>query len=162
MFLLGLLFVAFIATAQTNAQDTVKLSVGFSNTEYYDIFSTEYEQGISAQLDAKIFAKNNFRLGGAFQYNRTKFNGPILDTYQFGPQLSYKFFKGTVEPFGRALFGFQTNYNRDRKFIRTYGAGVDVNLGHIFVTPIIIDNTKSEGFLSKGSNQFTARIGVRF
>lgn len=156
VFLVLILFSVF-----TKAQDTVKLSVGFSNTEYYDRFSTEYEQGISAQLDAKIFSKSNFRLGGVFQYNRAKFD-TSLDTYQFGPQLSYKFFKGTVEPFGRALFGLQTTYNQDRRFIRTYGVGVDVNLGHIFFTPIIVDNSKTEGIFSKGTNQFAARVGVRF
>src|SRR5262249_13905548 len=86
-----------------NSPDKIKLSVAFSNSEYSDLFSTEYAQGLTAELDARMFKRNGFRLGGVFQWNRANPGEAVpLDTYSFGPQLSYDLFKGTVSPFGRA------------------------------------------------------------
>src|SRR5262249_35007974 len=128
------------------APDAVKLSVGFTNSEYSNLVQTEYTQGLSAELDARMFKRAGVRLGGVFQYNRANLGDQVaLDTYSFGPQLSVDLVKGYVSPFGRALFGLQTTYNADRTFARTYGLGVDVNIGHVFITPILLDWQKTEG-----------------
>lgn len=160
----ALLF-ASSAVAQDKSPDKVKLSVGFTNTEYSfeSLFSTEYKQGLSAELDARIFKKSGVRLGGVFQFNRNAIGDDLpLDTYSFGPQLSVDLFKGVVSPFGRALFGIQTAYNSDRQFTRTYGVGVDVNLGHVFIRPAVIDWIRTEGFNSPSTQRFGAGVGVRF
>lgn len=161
------LFVMFISTAfvQGQSPDKVKLSVGFTNTEYSfeSLFKTEYEQGLTAELDARIFRKSPFRLGGVFQYNRDALGADLpIDTYSFGPQLSVDFFKGYVSPFGRALFGFQTTYQNDRVFTRTYGVGVDVNLGHVFIRPVVLDFIRTEGFASPATQRYGASVGVKF
>jgi hypothetical protein len=160
---------AFVALAlftgikgQDKPKDTVKGYVGFTSTEYSfeSLFSTEYRQGLTAELDAKVAGNSKVRLGGVFQFNRASFEEPAIDTYSFGPRLSYKI--GFVEPFGHALFGFQTTYNRDRTFTRTYGAGVDLNFGHVFIRPAVIDFVRTEGFASPATQRFGAGIGVRF
>ncbi|HKQ91339.1 MAG TPA: outer membrane beta-barrel protein [Blastocatellia bacterium] len=161
------LLLAFVAgpSAQEAAPDKVKLSAGFTNTEYSfeSLFSTEYEQGLTAELDARIFKKSGIRLGGVFQYNRNAVGADLpIDTYSFGPQLSVDLFKGVVSPFGRALFGFQTTYNSDRVFTRAYGVGVDVNLGHVFIRPVVVDWIRTEGFGSPATQRFGAGVGVRF
>lgn len=161
------LLALFAATtaAQDKSPDKVKLSVGFTNTEYSfeSLFSTKYEQGLTGELDARIFKKGAFRLGGVFQYNRNAVGGDLpTDTYSFGPQLSVDLAKGFVSPFGRAFFGFQTTYNHDRVFTRTYGAGVDINLGHVFIRPVVVDWIRTEGFASPATQRFGAGVGVRF
>jgi hypothetical protein len=156
---------ATIGVAQDKSPDKVKLSVGFTNTEYSfeSLFSTEYAQGLSAELDARLFKKGPARLGGVFQFNRANISSDLpLDTYSFGPQLSVDLFKGVVSPFGRALFGLQTTYNSDRVFTRAYGVGVDVNLGHVFIRPAVIDWIRTEGFNSPSTQRFGAGVGVRF
>lgn len=156
---------AGVALGQEKSPDKAKLSVGFTNTEYSfeSLFLTEYEQGLTAELDARIFKKSGVRLGGVFQYNRNAVGGDLpIDTYSFGPQLSVDLFKGYVSPFGRALFGFQTTYSNDRVFTRTYGVGVDVNLGHVFIRPAVVDWIRTEGFASPATQRFGAGVGVRF
>jgi hypothetical protein len=161
-----LLLAASFTSAQDKAQpDKLKLSVGFTNTEYSfeSLFSTEYQQGLTAELDARMFKKSAFRLGGVFQYNRSAIGADIpLDTYSFGPQLSVDLAKGFVSPFGHALFGFRTSYSGDRVFTRTYGAGVDINLGHVFIRPVVVDWIRTEGLLSPATQRFGAGVGVRF
>jgi hypothetical protein len=159
-----LLLVAATAFAQDkagqSAPDRIKLGVGFSNSEYANLLSTEYQQGLTAELDARIFRRDRFRLGGVFQYNRANLSADTpVDTYSFGPRLSVKF--GPIEPFGQALFGLTTTYNDDRAFTRTYGLGADINLGHIYLRPFALDFLKFES--APGAVQrYGAGVGVRF
>lgn len=146
------------------AQDKVKIGVNFVNSEYVlnPIEAVEYLQGVSAELNARIAAQENgkgFRLGGVFYYKRDNFSAPT-DTYAFGPRLSYRL--SVFEPFGHALFGLNTTYNADRTFTRIYGAGLDVNLGHVYVRPIEVNYQRTEGFLSPAVQTFSAGLGVRF
>lgn len=157
-----ILFFAVISLAQDKAKDAVKLSIGFTNSEYSfeSLFSTEYKQGITAEADVKMAGNSKVRLGGVFQFNRASFSDSPLDTYSFGPRFSYKL--GFIEPFAHALFGAQTSYNSDRVFSRTYGVGVDLNFGHVFVRPAVVDWVRTEGFNSPATQRFGAAVGVRF
>lgn len=157
---LSLLFCA-VAPAQDKSNDTVKLGVSAINSEYAlnPIEAVEYLQGVSADLDVKVFRKNRFRLGGVFNYTRNSFETPT-DNYAFGPQLSADF--GPVSPFAGVLLGFNTTYNNDKRFNRRYRAGVDVNLGNLYVRPFFAEWERTEGFLSPATQRFGAGIGVRF
>lgn len=146
------------------AQDKVKIGVNFVNSEYAlnPIEAVEYLQGISAELNARIAAQKEgkgVRLGGVFYYKRDNFDSPT-DTYAFGPRLSYRF--SIFEPFGHALFGLNTTYNSDRTFTRIYGAGLDVNLGHVYVRPVEVNWQRTEGFGSPATQTYSAGVGVRF
>lgn len=146
-----------ITSVAASAQDTVKVIVAFSNTE----FSVKDFQGIQAELDAKIYKGGKARIGGVFHYVRPCLDcGIDIDTYSFGPSLGYDLFGGKVAPFGRALFGLTTDYNGLRQFTRTYGAGVDVNLGHIVLRPFVIDRVRIEG--APNFERYGAGVGVRF
>src|SRR5262249_43490296 len=143
--------------------DKVKLSVAFSNSEYYDLFSTEYQQGLTAELDARVFKKSGFRLGGVFQFNRANLSASApLDTYSGGPQFSVDLARGFVSPFGRALFGYRTSYKGDRVFTRAFGLGVDLNLGDGCIPPISLVWNRTEGLLLPATQRYSAGIGVRF
>lgn len=175
------LFFAVIALAQDKPKDTFKLGVAFSNTEYYDLFSTEYNQGLIASAKFKVASYDKFALHGEFEYrsaNLISGNPPTLppiegpvptfaiggnprnDTYSFGLSFSRRF--GPIEPYAHALFGFNTTYNADRKFSRIYGFGADLNLGHVYIRPIQIDWQRTEGFNSPATQSFSAGVGVRF
>ena len=162
IFITFAILAAFVGS--TLAQDKVKFGVNFVNSEYAlnPVEAIEYLQGISAELNARIAAQKEskgFRLGGVFYWKRDNFDAPT-DTYAFGPRLSYRL--SVFEPFGHALFGFNTTYNSDRTFTRIYGAGLDVNLGHVYVRPIEVNWQRTEGFLSPATQTYSAGVGVRF
>lgn len=161
------------------AQDTVKVLVNFTNTEFYDIFNVNNEntQGLSASLDAKIYSKDKFRLSGVFQWKRANLiNGKVPsigleslnfsddpnDTYSFGPRLSYKLANNLIEPYAHALIGFNTTYRNDRKLSRIYGAGVFINLGHIVLNPFEYDSQFIGDFTKGKTSSYSAGVGVRF
>lgn len=157
-------FLTAILAVLTPAQDSVKAGVNFVNSEYVanPIQAVEYLQGISAELNAKIASQKEgkgFRMGGVFCYKRDNFTAPT-DTYAFGPRLSYRL--SIFEPFGHALFGFNTTYNTDRTFTRLYGAGLDINLGRVYVRPIEVNYQRQEGVFSPANQTFSAGLGVRF
>lgn len=161
--LFTLTFMVLLATVGV-AQDKIKIGVNFVNSEYAlnPIEAVEYAQGISAELNARIAGQKEgkgFRFGGVFYYKRDNFDSPT-DTYAFGPRLSYRF--SVFEPFGHALFGLNTTYNSDKTFTRIYGAGLDVNLGHIYVRPIEVNWQRTEGFASPATQTYSAGVGVRF
>lgn len=164
MKLLPKIAVLILLAVPAIAQDKVKIGVNFVNSEYVanPIEAVEYLQGVSAELNARIASQKEckgFRLGGVFYYKRDNFDTPT-DTYAFGPRLSYRI--SIFEPYGHALFGFNTTYNSDRVFTRLYGAGLDINLGNIYVRPIEINYQRQEGFLSPANQTFSAGLGVRF
>lgn len=155
---------SLLFTAAASAQDKIKLGVNFVNSEYSinPIEAVEYLQGISAELDARMASQKEgkgVRLGGVFYYKRDSFDSPT-DTYAFGPRLSYRL--SIFEPFGHALFGFNTTYNSDRAFTRIYGAGLNLNFGNVYVRPIEINYQRVEGFLSPSTQTYSAGVGVRF
>ena len=154
-----LLLFTVCAQAQESSKDNFKLSVSFANTDY----SLDNVQGIAGELDAKMFKHGNFRLGGVFRYDRSCMScDPKIDVYSGGPQLSYDVFKGRISLFGRALFGVTTTYNQDAKlFTRTYGAGADINLGHVFVRPFVLDYVRVEG-VPVTVERYGAGVGIRF
>jgi len=159
---LTLLALASPAWAQEKTPDAVKLSVSFTNSEYSNLFSTEYAQGLSAELDAKIARYDRFRIGGVFQWNRANISdSQPVDTYSAGPQVSVDFFKGHISPFGRALFGVTTSYQQDRAFSRIYEFGFDVNLGHLVLRPFGLGYQKIEG-VPGAAQRYSAGVGVRF
>lgn len=159
----AIVVLATIATVGV-CQDKIKVGVNFVNSEFTlnPIDAVEYLQGVSAELNAKITAQKEgkgFRLGGVFYYKRDNFDAPT-DTYAFGPRLSYRV--SVFEPYAHALFGFNTTYNSDRAFTRLYGAGLDLNLGLIYVKPIEVNYQRTEGFLSPATQTYSAGLGVRF
>lgn len=140
-----------------SAQDNVKISAAFVNSD----FSAGDTQGIQAELDAKIIKYERFRLGGVFQYVRPSFDRSVdLHVYSAGPQLSYDVFNGRISVFGRALFGV-TDHPQGYAFTKTFGAGADINLGHIFIRPIVLDFKRIEGF-PLTQNQVGVGGGFRF
>lgn len=159
--LLPIFFFAVLALAQDKKPDAIKLGVSVVNTEYVlnPVEAVEYLQGISVDLDARIFRKSRVRLGGVFNFTRNGFSNPI-DNYAFGPQFSVDF--GPVAPFAAVLLGFNTTYNGDKLFNRRYRAGVDVNLGHVYIRPFFAEWERTEGFLSPSTQRFGAGAGVRF
>ena len=170
LLLFVLLFILPQLAVQTFAQeapkqkapDAIKLGASFSNSEFGNILSTQYSQGLTAELDARMFRYERFRLGGVFQHNRAQIGADTpLDTYSFGPRLSGDLFHGYVSPFGHALFGFRTTYNQDRAFSRTYGFGVHVNLGHLYLQPFALNYQKVEGCTTP-MQRIEVGAGVRF
>src|SRR5262245_36355388 len=114
---LVLLFFAGAAFAQDKKLDTVQISVGFSNTQYENLFSTEYEQWLAAKLSVKMAASERLRLALAGQYDRNCIGCDFkVDTYAFGPELDVNVIGKRVALFGHALFGLQTSYNHDKAF----------------------------------------------
>jgi hypothetical protein len=155
-----LLFAA--ASAQDKKPDTVQLSVGFSNTQYENLFSTEYEQGLAAKLSIKMAASERLRLALAGQYDRNCLGCDFkVDTYSGGPELDVMVIGKRVALFGHALFGLQTSYNDDKAFTRTYGGGVKVFAGNVFFVPGEIAYRKVEG-VPGGTQLFLIRVGGRF
>ena len=147
-----------ITSVAVSAQDTVKVVVALANSE----ITVEDIQGIQAELDAKIYKGVKFRIGGVFHYVRPQFDAKCeVDTYSFGPSVSYSVFSGKVEFFGRGLFGVTTNYEGLNRFTRAYGVGVDVNLGHIVLRPFVIDRVRIEG-APVNFERYGAGVGVRF
>jgi hypothetical protein len=157
-----LLFTSALALAQDNAPDKVKIVVGFSNSEYSNLLNTEYEQGLYGEVDVKAVKRGAVRLGIVGRYDRSRFDSPSVDTYSAGARLSFDLAKGYISPFGHALFGATTSYNDDQVFTRTYGAGVDINLGRFFVRPIEVNWIRTEGLLSPSTQRFNAGAGFRF
>lgn len=98
------------ASAQDKKPDTVQLSVGFGKSQYSNLFSTEYEQGLVARLSVKMAASEKLRLALAGQYDRNCLGCDIkVDTYGFGPELDVNVIGKRVAVFGHALFGLQTS-----------------------------------------------------
>ncbi len=185
------ILLAFVSCAY--AQDTLKVSAGYVGNEFkFDPNEVaEYLNGIWVDADAKIVKRGGFRLGGAFNYQRT-FNVTQLDpmtypkplpvapamagaepmflgfdvvqrdtnTFSFGPRLSYAF--GPVEPFATALFGFKSATDvTERRFVRRYQAGVDVNLGHVFLRPFFLEYEFLNHFAGPSTHKYGAGAGVR-
>lgn len=147
---------------EKQSNDAVKFGVGFSNSEYEDLFSTEYEQGLYGEVDVKAYRRGPVRLGIVGRYDRNRFRSPSVDTYSGGGRLSVDLAKGFVSPFGHALFGVTTTYNDDRVFTRTYGAGVDLNFGHFYLRPIEVNWIRNEGAFSPATQRFNVGLGARF
>lgn len=158
---LPLLLVATVS-AQDSQPDMVKISVGFSNSEFSNLFDTQYEQGAYGEVDVKALKRGGIRLGIVGRYDRSRFYAPSIDTYSGGARLSFDLAKGYISPYGHALFGATTSYNDDEVFTRTYGAGVDINFGHFFVRPIEVNYIRTEGFASPSTQRFSAGGGIRF
>jgi len=155
LFLVAFLLFFYVAA---QAQDKVKISASFTGSDV----GFDDRQGLGVELDAKIIGGEYLRLGGVFRYDRACFDcSPKTDIYSAGPQLSYELFQGRVSAFGRALFGATTTYNSDKRFTRTYGAGVDVNLGNVFIRPFVIDFLRVEGVLIT-VNRYGVGGGIRF
>lgn len=152
--------------------DTFKISASFVNAEYYlnPLVATKNLYGFSIDADGRVFDKAGFRLGGVVNFERVGINQnttPIatdpIDTYTFGPQLSYHV--GPVEPFVGALFGIKTTYNNDNQYVRKYRLGVDVpfsSQSHVFVRPFFVEWERQGGFLSPATHRYGAGVGFRF
>ncbi len=151
------LFILVLSIA-ASAQDTVKLTASFANTD----LSLDDIQGVQVELDAKIYKYDKVRVGGVFHYVRPQF-GAIqdFDTYSFGPQLSYDLLGGTVSVFGRVMFGLTTDYSGTNASTHTFGAGVDLNLGHVVIRPLVVDRVRIEG-VPISVERYGAGVGVRF
>lgn len=180
---------AFVAS--TLAQEkhyTFAIAGGYVGNEFkFDPNeAAEYLNGYWLDVDGKIIAKDGFRIGGVFNYQRTlnvtqldPMIYPILpaamgasmtgfnvvqrdtNTFSFGPRLSYK--AGPVEPFATALFGFKSPTDvTPRRFVRRYQAGADVNLGHFFVRPFFIEYEFMAGFAGPSTHKYGAGAGFRY
>lgn len=158
--ILALVF-TILMTGSVLAQDNVKVSAGFVNSEFRIDPTAQVEnlQGFYVEADGKIFSRDIFRLGGVFNFQRAGVDQDTpIDKYSFGPQLSVK--AGPVEPFVGALFGFQTTYNDDQIFTRTYRVGVDVPLGRIFVRPFFTEWERAETGIGAPGTITTQRYGA--
>jgi len=146
------------AQAQDKPKDTVQISAGFSNTQYANLFSTEYTQGGAVKLSIKMAANDRYRLALAGQVDRNCLSCDFKqDTYAGGPELDVNVIGKRVAVFGHALFGL----NDAKAFSRTYGAGVKIFVGNVFFVPGEINYRKVEG-VPDGVQLFLVRVGARF
>jgi hypothetical protein len=157
-----LLFISALALAQSKESKAVQISVGFSNTQYENLFSTEYEQGGAVKLSVRMASNDRLRLALAGQVDRNCLGCEFkVDTYAGGPELDVLVIGNRVAVFGHALFGLQTSYNNDKVFSRTYGGGVKVFVGNVFFVPGEINYRRVEG-VPGGVQLFLVRVGARF
>lgn len=161
IFFLGFVFTALFCMSTVvhcqEQKDRIIITVGAGADELTDFLNTSYyEYAIKIAANAKIVSGSNVRLGGKFVFDKLE----NIKRYSAGPELSYniKF----VEPYAHFLLGAEIT--PDRNFIRTVGAGVRLNFGHIVLNPIQVDSTRGvrAPFGSAGVTQFSASIGVRF
>jgi hypothetical protein len=165
-----LVTLCFLLHAAAPAQDKIKLSVSFVNSEFKlnPLESVENLQGISVDADARIFSKSNFRLGGVFNYQRVGLDNSLtdpIDTYMAGLQFSYR--AGPIEPFAGALFGVQTSYSGpgDKTYARKYRLGVDLPFhkeSSFFIRPFFVEFKRTEGLFSPAETSYGAGAGFRF
>ena len=157
-----LLLFAVVASAQDKKPDTLQLSVGFSNNQYDNLFSTEYTQGGAVKLSVKMAANDRLRLALAGQVDRNCLGCDFKqDTYAGGPELDVNVIGKRVALFGHALFGVQTSNFQDKAFSRTYGGGVKVFVGNVFFVPGEINYRRVEG-QPETVQLFLVRVGARF
>lgn len=179
---LTLTFIAALA-ASAFAQDKIKLSVSYLNTEFQanPLESLEYLKGLSVDADARIFSKNGFRLGGVFNYQRVYnqevfsdyndgMNMGVMDiyrdvnTYSAGVQLSYR--AGPVEPFGAFLLGARKLHaDLDYEVVRKYRVGLDVPFhkeSNFFIRPFFVEFEATGGFNANRTQKYGAGAGFRF
>ena len=179
------ILVAFVGS--TFAQDKIKLSVSYLNTEFQanPLESLEYLKGISIDADARIFSRDGFRLGGVFNYQKVYDQtviedympmGPLptavmefdiqrnVNTYAFGVQLSKRL--GPIEPFGAFLLGFRRPHSDlDRQVVRKYRVGLDVPFhkeSNFFVRPFFVEFEVQGGFNGARTQKYGAGAGFRF
>mgnify|MGYP003575632321 CR=1 FL=1 len=173
--------------ASTLAQDRIKLSASYLNTEFQanPLESIEYLKGVSIDADARIFSKDGWRLGGVFNYQKvydqTVFEdympmpGPLptiavvdiqrnVATYAFGVQLSKRL--GPIEPFGAFLLGYRKPHSDlDREVVRKYRLGVDLPFhkeSNFFLRPFFVEFERSGGLNGNGTQKYGAGFGFRF
>lgn len=168
---------AFVAS--TLAQDKIKLSASYLNTEFQanPLESLEYLKGLSVDADARIYGKGGFRLGGVFNYqkvyNQEVFSNYLgtetdiyrdVNTYSFGVQLSYR--AGPVEPFGAFLLGARKMHtDLQYEVVRKYRVGVDVPFhkeSNFFVRPFFVEFEATGGFNANRTQKYGAGAGFRF
>lgn len=156
----------------------VKGSASILVTEVKPQEALEYLKGISVDLDARVFEKSGYRLGGVFNYQKT-FNrvvfedyqmpGPLpavasmdiqrnVNTYSLGFQLSKK--AGPVEPFAAFLLGARKPHeDLDYQIVRKARFGADIifhKKSNFFIRPFFVE------FEGDGTHQFGAGAGFRF
>jgi hypothetical protein len=170
-------------TCAAFAQDRIKLSASYLNTEFQanPLESIEYLKGYSVDADARIYGKGGFRLGGVFNYQKT-YNQTVfhdyddgmemglvdiqrnVDTYALGVQLSYR--AGPVEPFGAFLLGARKLHEDfSYEVVRKYRAGLDVPFhkeSNFFVRPFFVEFEVTGGFNGYRTHKYGAGAGVRF
>ncbi len=175
-----LFILAAIATVGV-CQDKIKLSVSYLNTEFQanPLESLEYLKGLSVDADARIFARNGFRLGGVFNYQKvynqevfSDYMGDMgvmdiyrdVNTYSAGVQLSYR--AGPVEPFGAFLLGARKLHSDlNYEVVRKYRVGLDVPFhkeSNFFVRPFFVEFEASGGFNANRTQKYGAGAGFRF
>jgi hypothetical protein len=168
----------FVSIAQ--AQDSIKISAGYLNTEFQanPIESIEYLKGYYAEVDGRIFKKNGWRLGAVINYQKA-YNVEVVpagevypmglyrnvQTFSFGARLSKKI--GPIEPFGAFLLGFRkphgdTNDAINYEPVRKYQVGGDILLGNFFIRPIFIEFEATGGFGDTRTQKYGAGAGLRF
>ena len=158
-FLLPLLLI-FILCGFAQAQDRIKVSASYLNTEFQanPVENLEYLKGFSIDADGRIIGGNGWRLGGIFNYQKVYdqkvfknyFNGHSMvdvfrnvNTYSFGAQLSKTI--GPVEPFAAFLIGVK-RIHEDQKFhydvVRKYRFGADLVFhkeSYFFIRPFFVE-----------------------
>lgn len=176
------LILFFFVVAMVMAQDKVKLSVGYVNTEFRfnPAKAVENLKGFSIDADGRIVNRGNFRLGGVFNYQRTfaetEIDEPMRYTIRkdvnrisLGPQISYRV--GPIEPFAAALFGYKSPYLEEdgtaevRKFTRAYRLGVDVPFhkeSNFFIRPFFVEWELTEGLAQDARVKYGVGAGFRF
>lgn len=172
------ILVAFVAS--TLAQDRIKISASYLNTELQanPLEALENKKGFSIDVDGRIVNKG-VRLGAVFSfqkvYNEEVFsdydNGMgLIDIYRnvntlsFGVQLSKRF--GPVEPFGAFLLGFRKRHeDLGNEVVRKYRVGVDVPFhkeSNFFVRPFFVEFEATGGFNANRTHKYGAGAGFRF
>lgn len=169
--------------ASAFAQDRIKLSASYLNTEFQanPLESIEYLKGYSVDADARIYSKGGFRLGGVFcyqqAYNQTVIHDyddgmseePVniqrnVKTYAAGISLSYR--AGPVEPFGAFLLGARRPHEDFHyEVVRKYRVGVDVPFhkeSNFFVRPFFVEFEVTGGFNGYRTHKYGAGAGLRF
>jgi hypothetical protein len=158
-----MVLIAAVAPAQDKTP-SYQIGVGFSNSEYKDLFSTRNEQGLVARLNAKIAAREDAKLilWGSFQFDRNCLGcANKLDTYSFGPEVEGRIIGKRLALFGHALFGLQQTVGQDKVFARTYGGGIKVYLGKLYVIPGEVNYRRSARD-PDSVPQYSASVGLTF
>jgi hypothetical protein len=163
-----------------SAQDRIKLSASYLNTEFQPnpVENLEYLKGFSLDADARILEGNGWRLGGVLSFQRT-FDQQVIsnyldledgeiyniqrdvNTYAFGAQLSKKV--GPVYPFGAFLLGVRKLHEDfDYGVVRKYRFGADLGVGSIFIRPFFVEFERGRNQIEYNgtADQFTFKSGT--
>jgi hypothetical protein len=154
-FVLGLLFLASLAVpTRASAQDKIELYGGYS---YFNLQNAPYGSNLNGFILSGQYKFVPF-LGGVAEFGGDYGGGQSLDTFMFGPQVS---FPARVSPFAHFLIG-GAHYNApgygETSFATSLGFGIDAKILPAFSWRIVEGDWLTTRF--GGTTQNNARIST--